>query len=32
VTEGLLGRGLPDKDVQKIIGGNVHRLLTELLV
>ncbi len=31
VTEGLLGRGLPDKDVQKIIGGNVHRLLTELL-
>ncbi|WP_336213316.1 dipeptidase [Nonomuraea sp. LPB2021202275-12-8] len=31
VTEGLLGRGLPEKDVQKIIGGNVHRLFTELL-
>lgn len=31
VTEGLLGRGLPEKDVQKIIGGNVHRFLTEQL-
>ncbi|MFD2350293.1 membrane dipeptidase [Nonomuraea ferruginea] len=31
VTEGLLGRGLPEKDVQKIIGGNVHRFLTGTL-
>jgi len=29
VTEGLLGRGLPDNDVEKIIGANVLRLLTE---
>jgi len=29
VTEGLLGRGLPDRDVEKIIGANVRRLLTE---
>ncbi|MGW0479799.1 dipeptidase [Nonomuraea sp. NPDC003214] len=32
VTEGLLGRGVPEKDVLKILGGNVHRLFTELLV
>ncbi|NUW30830.1 membrane dipeptidase [Nonomuraea sp. SMC257] len=31
VTEGLLGRGLPEKDVAKIIGGNLHRFLGELL-
>lgn len=31
VTEGLLGRGLPEKDVAKIIGGNVHRFLGERL-
>ncbi|NBE92965.1 membrane dipeptidase [Nonomuraea sp. KC401] len=31
VTEGLLARGLPEKDVMKIIGGNVHRFLGELL-
>ncbi|WP_049564926.1 dipeptidase [Nonomuraea sp. SBT364] len=31
VTEGLLGRGVPEKDVQKIVGGNVHRLFGELL-
>ncbi|MDA0634960.1 membrane dipeptidase [Nonomuraea sp. MCN248] len=31
VTEGLLGRGLPEKDVQKIIGANVHRFLTDRL-
>lgn len=31
VTEGLLGRGLPEKDVEKIIGGNVHRFLTGAL-
>ncbi|MFG1615557.1 dipeptidase [Nonomuraea wenchangensis] len=31
VTEGLLARGLPEKDVEKIIGGNVHRLFGELL-
>ncbi|MGN9841770.1 dipeptidase [Nonomuraea sp. H19] len=31
VTEGLLGRGLPEKDVMKIIGGNVHRFFGELL-
>jgi membrane dipeptidase len=32
VTEGLLKRGLPEEDVTKIIGGNVHRFLTERLV
>ncbi|MFG1683323.1 dipeptidase [Nonomuraea sp. NPDC049269] len=32
VTEGLLKRGLPEADVTKIIGGNVHRFLTERLV
>ncbi|MFI7421646.1 dipeptidase [Nonomuraea sp. NPDC049684] len=31
VTEGLLARGLPEKDVAKIIGGNVHRFLGERL-
>ncbi|GAA3536693.1 hypothetical protein GCM10022419_015630 [Nonomuraea rosea] len=31
VTEGLLARGLPEKDVIKIIGGNVHRFLGERL-
>ncbi|TMR96789.1 dipeptidase [Nonomuraea basaltis] len=31
VTEGLLGRGLPEKDVMKIIGGNVHRFFGERL-
>jgi membrane dipeptidase len=31
VTEGLLGRGLPEKDVIKIVGGNVHRFLGEQL-
>lgn len=31
VTEGLLGRGLPEADVAKIIGGNVHRFLSDLL-
>ncbi|MCK2217598.1 dipeptidase [Actinomadura sp. ATCC 31491] len=31
VTEGLLARGVPEKDVLKIVGGNVHRLLGELL-
>ncbi|MEU6710153.1 membrane dipeptidase [Nonomuraea sp. NPDC046802] len=31
VTEGLLARGVPEQDVIKIIGGNVHRLLRELL-
>ncbi|MGW0808090.1 dipeptidase [Nonomuraea sp. NPDC002799] len=31
VTEGLLARGLPEKDVMKIIGGNVHRFLGERL-
>ncbi|MBE1585935.1 dipeptidase [Nonomuraea angiospora] len=31
VTEGLLARGLPEKDVTKIIGGNVHRFLDEQL-
>jgi membrane dipeptidase len=31
VTEGLLARGLPEKDVMKIIGGNVHRFFGELL-
>ncbi|MBB6547922.1 dipeptidase [Nonomuraea rubra] len=31
VTEGLLARGLPEKDVMQIIGGNVHRLFGELL-
>ncbi|MFI9590038.1 dipeptidase [Nonomuraea sp. NPDC052265] len=31
VTEGLLARGLPEKDVTKIIGGNVHRFLGERL-
>ncbi|WP_188187165.1 dipeptidase [Nonomuraea sp. SYSU D8015] len=31
VTEGLLERGLPEKDVMKIIGGNVHRFLGERL-
>ncbi|MEV4893810.1 membrane dipeptidase [Nonomuraea sp. NPDC055795] len=32
VTEGLLLRGVPEEDVVKIIGGNVHRFLGELLV
>lgn len=31
VTEGLLARGLPEKDVMQIIGGNVRRLFGELL-
>ncbi|MEO3868990.1 membrane dipeptidase [Nonomuraea sp. B12E4] len=31
VTEGLLARGLPEKDVMKIIGGNVHRFFGDLL-
>lgn len=31
VTEGLLARGLPEKDVMAIIGGNVHRFLGERL-
>ncbi|RVX43231.1 membrane dipeptidase [Nonomuraea polychroma] len=31
VTEGLLARGLPEKDVMKIIGENVHRFFGELL-
>ncbi|MBB6349358.1 dipeptidase [Nonomuraea muscovyensis] len=31
VTEGLLRRGLPEKDVAKIVGGNVHRFLGERL-
>ncbi|WP_343947760.1 dipeptidase [Nonomuraea longicatena] len=31
VTEGLLGRGLPEADTAKIIGGNVHRFLRERL-
>ncbi|NRQ39677.1 membrane dipeptidase [Nonomuraea sp. NN258] len=31
VTEGLLARGLQEKDVIKIIGGNVHRFLGERL-
>ncbi|MFI7698993.1 dipeptidase [Nonomuraea sp. NPDC049480] len=31
VTEGLLARGLPEKDVMRIIGGNVHRFLGERL-
>jgi len=31
VTDGLLRRGLPEKDVMKIIGGNVHRFLGERL-
>ncbi|MBF8189137.1 membrane dipeptidase [Nonomuraea sp. K274] len=31
VTEGLLARGLQEKDVMKIIGGNVHRFLGERL-
>lgn len=31
VTEGLLARGLPEKDVEKIIGGNVRRFLGERL-
>ncbi|MFB4265154.1 dipeptidase [Nonomuraea sp. GTA35] len=31
VTEGLLARGLPEKDVMQIIGGNVHHLFGELL-
>ncbi|MEW9549515.1 dipeptidase [Nonomuraea sp. NPDC050783] len=31
VTEGLLARGLPEKDVMKIIGGNVHRFLGAML-
>ncbi|MFI6496671.1 dipeptidase [Nonomuraea typhae] len=30
VTEGLIRRGLQEKDIIKIIGGNVHRLLGEL--
>ncbi|SEG38233.1 membrane dipeptidase [Nonomuraea solani] len=31
VTEGLLARGLPEKDVMQIIGGNVHRFFGERL-
>ncbi|MEV0593617.1 dipeptidase [Nonomuraea cavernae] len=31
VTEGLLRRGIPEKDVEKIIGANVHRFLGERL-
>ncbi|GAA2203900.1 hypothetical protein GCM10009850_000730 [Nonomuraea monospora] len=31
VTEGLLARGLPEKEVMQIIGGNVHRFFGELL-
>jgi membrane dipeptidase len=31
VTEGLQARGLQEKDIMKIIGGNVHRLLGEQL-
>ncbi|AQZ60177.1 peptidase M19, renal dipeptidase [[Actinomadura] parvosata subsp. kistnae] len=31
VTEGLLARGLPEKDVMQIIGGNVHRFFGQLL-
>ncbi|TDD39842.1 membrane dipeptidase [Nonomuraea terrae] len=31
VTEGLLGRGWPDKDVMQVIGGNVHRFFGETL-
>ncbi|MEV4179586.1 membrane dipeptidase [Nonomuraea sp. NPDC049709] len=31
VTEGLLARGLPEKDVTQIIGGNVHRFFGERL-
>jgi membrane dipeptidase len=31
VTDGLLRRGLPEKDVMKIIGANVHRFLGERL-
>lgn len=31
VTEGLLARGLPEKDVMQIIGGNVHRFFGETL-
>ncbi|TMR23686.1 membrane dipeptidase [Nonomuraea turkmeniaca] len=31
VTEGLLARGLPEKDVMKIIGANVHRFFGERL-
>ncbi|GAA3656913.1 membrane dipeptidase [Nonomuraea antimicrobica] len=31
VTEGLLARGLPEKHVMQIIGGNVHRFFGELL-
>ncbi|MEU7892384.1 dipeptidase [Nonomuraea sp. NPDC049152] len=31
VTEGLLARGLPEADVHKIVGGNVHRLFGKAL-
>ncbi|WP_113704611.1 dipeptidase [Nonomuraea lactucae] len=31
VTDGLLRRGVPEKDVAKIIGGNLHRFLGERL-
>ncbi|MEV8635478.1 dipeptidase [Streptosporangium sp. NPDC051023] len=31
VTEALLGRGLPEEDILKILGGNVHRLLGTVL-
>ncbi|MBE1559532.1 dipeptidase [Nonomuraea africana] len=31
VTEALVRRGVPDKDLLKILGGNVHRFLGEAL-
>ncbi|MFF5213062.1 membrane dipeptidase [Streptosporangium sp. NPDC000396] len=31
VTEALTRRGMPEKDILKILGGNVHRLLGEAL-
>ncbi|MFE3454696.1 dipeptidase [Nonomuraea sp. NPDC059194] len=31
VTETLVRRGVPEKDILKILGGNVHRLLVEAL-